>query len=72
MRAFRTSCSKRSRAETPVVTPAHHGLGEVLTDGTDALLVDDEPGALATAFDRLAADEPLRRRLRNGRRASHW
>jgi glycosyltransferase involved in cell wall biosynthesis len=59
---------------TPVVTTARHGLAEVLTDGTDALLVDDEPGALATAFDRLAADEPLRRRLRNGARAtgSQW
>ena len=55
---------------TPVVTTARHGLGEVLTDGVDALLVDDEPGALATAFDRLAADEPLRRRLRNGARAT--
>ena len=31
---------------TPVVTTARHGLGEVLTDGVDALLVDDEPRAL--------------------------
>ena len=56
---------------TPVVTTARHGLGEVLTDGVDALLVDDEPRALAAAFDRLAADEPLRRRLRE-RCAGDW
>ena len=56
---------------TPVVTTARHGLGEVLTDGTDALLVDDEPGALASGIrpsrgGRAAASEAPQRR------ASHW
>ncbi len=55
---------------TPVVTTARHGLGEILTDGVDALLVDDEPRALAAAFDRLAADDELRRRLGDGARAT--
>jgi glycosyltransferase involved in cell wall biosynthesis len=55
---------------TPVVTTAHHGLDEVLTDGIDALLVDGEPAALAAAFVRLATNEGLRERLRDGARAT--
>jgi glycosyltransferase involved in cell wall biosynthesis len=51
---------------TPVVTTPHHGLDEVLTDGVDALLVADEPAALGAAFDRLAADDALLRRLQVG------
>jgi glycosyltransferase involved in cell wall biosynthesis len=51
---------------TPVITTARHGLSEVLTDGVDALLVDDNPYALAAAFDRLATEHALQRRLREG------
>ena len=55
---------------TPVISIARHGLDEVLTDGLDALLVDDEPATLATVFDRLGTDDQLRQTLRAGARSS--
>jgi glycosyltransferase involved in cell wall biosynthesis len=47
------------------------GLLEDLTDGEDALLVPpNDPGALATALVRLLTDQPLRRCLQAGARAT--
>ncbi len=53
---------------TPVVTTAHHGLGDVLTDGFDALLVDDEPARARSGVqsidERRSASAPAPRRSR--------
>jgi glycosyltransferase involved in cell wall biosynthesis len=50
---------------TPVIATAVGGVAEVLRDGENGLLVPPgDPGALATAIGRFAADGELRRRLR--------
>ena len=52
---------------TPVVTSPAGGVGEVLTDEVDGLLVRDAtPQGFATAFERLARDPALLARLRKG------
>jgi glycosyltransferase involved in cell wall biosynthesis len=49
---------------TPLVTTAAGGIGAVVTDGQDALVVPErDPGALADALARIAADRPAARRL---------
>jgi glycosyltransferase involved in cell wall biosynthesis len=49
----------------PVVATGTGGSAEYLRDGDNALLVArGDAGALAAAIDRLAADAPLRSRLR--------
>jgi glycosyltransferase involved in cell wall biosynthesis len=55
---------------TPVVTTTRHGLGDVLTDGVDGLLVDDSPESLASAFMRLANDGAMLEELHAGALAS--
>ena len=57
----------------PVVATARGGPSEYLRDGENALVVPaDDPAALASAIERLAADERLRARLRDGgRRTAH-
>jgi len=51
-------------AGLPVVSTAVSGIPELVRDGENGLLVPPEdPGALASALLRLAADVPLRRRL---------
>jgi glycosyltransferase involved in cell wall biosynthesis len=52
----------------PVVATARGGSAEYLRDGANCLVFDAAggPAALAAALHRLAADEPLRRRLREG------
>jgi glycosyltransferase involved in cell wall biosynthesis len=53
----------------PVVSTARGGSGEFLADGENSLVVEpDDPRALAAAVTRLAGDEDLRRRLREGGR----
>lgn len=48
----------------PTVTVDRHPLEEVVRDGEEGLLVKEaDPTALAAAIERLAGDEPLRRRL---------
>jgi glycosyltransferase involved in cell wall biosynthesis len=48
----------------PLVTADTPAARELLTDGRDALLVPPgDPDALASALERLTADEPLRRRV---------
>jgi glycosyltransferase involved in cell wall biosynthesis len=48
----------------PIVATAVGGVPQVLTDGTDGLVVPpDDPPALAAAVERLAADPGLRERL---------
>jgi glycosyltransferase involved in cell wall biosynthesis len=48
----------------PTVTVDRHPLEEVVRDGEEGLLVKEaDPAALVAAIERLAADEPLRRRL---------
>jgi glycosyltransferase involved in cell wall biosynthesis len=53
---------------TPVVATGRGGSGEYLRDGENCLLFDPGggPDALAGGLRRLAADEPLRMRLREG------
>jgi glycosyltransferase involved in cell wall biosynthesis len=53
---------------TPVIATGRGGSGEYLEDGRNCLLFDpdDGPEALAGALRRLAADEALRARLREG------
>jgi glycosyltransferase involved in cell wall biosynthesis len=51
-------------AGLPTVTVDRHPLQEVVRDGEEGLLVKEaDPAALAAAIERLAGDEPLRRRL---------
>lgn len=51
----------------PVVATAPGGSAEYLRDGENALVVErDDPGAIARAVGRLAADRELRERLRAG------
>jgi glycogen synthase len=52
----------------PVVASGRGGSGEYLEDGSNCLLFDPDqgPAALAQAVTRLAEDEPLRTRLREG------
>jgi glycogen(starch) synthase len=53
----------------PVVGTTAPGLDRAVTDGETGLLVDgDDPGALAAAIGRLAADRALARRLGAGAR----
>jgi glycogen synthase len=53
----------------PVAATARGGPREYLRDGENALVVPpDDPAALADAVERLAADEELRARLREGGR----
>jgi glycosyltransferase involved in cell wall biosynthesis len=48
----------------PTVTVDLHPLEEIVRDGEEGLLVREaDPAALAEAIERLAGDEPLRRRL---------
>ncbi len=48
----------------PTITVDRHPLGEVVRDGEEGLHVKEaDPAALAAAIERLAGDEPLRRRL---------
>jgi glycosyltransferase involved in cell wall biosynthesis len=50
---------------TPVISTAVGGVGEIVTDGVNGLLVPpDDPVALAAAIRRFFADEELRARLR--------
>jgi glycogen(starch) synthase len=53
---------------TPVVASGRGGSGEYLEDGLNCLTFDPDlgPGALAERLGRLAGDEALRRRLREG------
>jgi glycogen(starch) synthase len=53
---------------TPVVATGTGGSGEYLRDGENCLIFEppDDPLALAGAVRKLAADEELRRRLRDG------
>lgn len=54
------------RVGTPVVATAVGGVGEVVRDGENGLLVPaGDPAALAAAIERLAEDEELRARLRS-------
>ena len=47
----------------PVVATASPGTREIVTDGSDGLLVDrHEPAALAAALERMLTDDDLRRR----------
>ncbi len=57
----------------PVITADTDAARELLTDGESALLVEPEsPAMLAEAIDRLARDEPLRRRIAaRGREVFH-
>ena len=56
---------------TPVVTSAESGLGELLTDGSDAIVFPEATvDAFADAFARLAADPELLRHLRVGAAAA--
>jgi len=51
---------------SPVVASAVDGVGEIVTDGRDAVLVPPgDPAALAAAVRRLVLDEDLRMRLGN-------
>jgi glycosyltransferase involved in cell wall biosynthesis len=57
---------------TPLVTAATPAAAELLVDGESAILVQPgEPGALAEALRRLAADTELARRLSVGGRAAY-
>jgi glycosyltransferase involved in cell wall biosynthesis len=48
----------------PIVATSHGGQREILTDGVNALLVEDnEPQTLAAAVQRLMADAPLLRAM---------
>jgi len=47
----------------PIVATAVGGMPEVVEDGTEALLVEPEPAAIAAAVERLLADSDLRQRL---------
>jgi glycosyltransferase involved in cell wall biosynthesis len=59
------------RVGTPVVATAVGGVGEVVRDGENGLLVPaGDPAALAAAIERLAEDEELRARLRSAATAS--
>jgi glycosyltransferase involved in cell wall biosynthesis len=54
----------------PTITVDRHPLREVVRDGEEGLLVREaDPAALAAAIERLAGDEPLRRRLGASARA---
>ena len=56
---------------TPVVTSEEIGLGEILTDGSDAIVFPEATiDAFADAFARLAAEPELRGRLRAGAAAA--
>ncbi len=56
---------------TPVISTSVGGVPEVVRDGENGLLVPPrEPAALAAAVSRFFGDEELRRRLREGARAS--
>lgn len=48
---------------TPVVATRSPGTVEIIDDGTNGLLVDHEPRAVAGAIAKLIADRPLRDRL---------
>jgi glycosyltransferase involved in cell wall biosynthesis len=55
----------------PVVATASPGTREIVSVGTDGLLVDrHEPQALAAALERVLSDPSLRERLSQGARAS--
>jgi len=57
-------------AGVPVVATRVGGTPEILTDGVSGLLIPPaDPGAIAEAVDRLAADDALADRLRRGARA---
>jgi len=54
-----------------VVATLSPGTREIVSVGTDGLLVDrHEPAAFAAALERVLTDESLRRRLAGGARAS--
>jgi glycosyltransferase involved in cell wall biosynthesis len=56
---------------TPVISTAVGGVGEVVRDGENGLLVSPgDPDALAAAVRRFFTDEPLRERLRAAAAAS--
>jgi glycosyltransferase involved in cell wall biosynthesis len=48
---------------TPLVAPDVRGLRELVTDGQNALLVPEEPEALAAALGRVLDDSELAARL---------
>ena len=55
----------------PVVATTSPGTVEIVTAGTDGLLVDEHaPEAVAAALERVLSDEPLRQRLAAGARNS--
>ena len=57
-------------AGKPVVAPRMPNLEEILVDGVDGVLFEAKnPAALAQAFDRVAGDDGLRRRLGEAARA---
>jgi glycosyltransferase involved in cell wall biosynthesis len=54
----------------PVVAPRMPNLQEIVVDGVDGVLFEAKnPAALAQAFDRVAGDDGLRRRLGEAARA---
>lgn len=57
-------CMEAMSMGVPLVGTAAGGVGEIVTDGVDGLLVPpNDADALAAAVARLLDDEPLRRRL---------
>lgn len=62
LEAFGIAALEARTAGLPVVARADSGVGEVVSHGTSGLLAADDVG-LADAIVRMAADEPLRRRI---------
>ena len=50
-------------ADLPVVAVAATGTQDVVTDGQEGLLTDNDSGALAQAIERVIGDETLRQRF---------